>query len=295
VIDITQLPEGWAGKNNAMQTGIAQSQGDWICMIDADCRQTSRHTLSAAVQYAQDTATDMLSVLPTLEMHGFWENVVQPVCAGLMMIWFHPDKVNSPKYPNAYANGAFMLIRRAAYQQIGTHQAVRDRVNEDIHLAGRVKQAGLKLRVVSNHGLFLSRMYTSLPQIFRGWARIFFGTFGTLRRIGMSLAALVIVSLLPYPLAALGLILAVSGARPHGAWLACGIAGLVAVACQFVAIFRFYRLVGARTGLTWTYPIGCVVTVLSLISAIGKLRKGAKIVWRNTSYVTPGAGGAGGN
>ena len=65
-------------------------------MTDADCRQTSTRTLSVSVQYALDEGADMLSVLPRLEMLSFWERVVQPVCGGVMMIWYHPDKVNDP-------------------------------------------------------------------------------------------------------------------------------------------------------------------------------------------------------
>ncbi len=61
LLNIQSLPEGWGGKNNAMNTGIARSGGRWICMIDADCWQTSRHSLAAAMQYALDTGADMLS------------------------------------------------------------------------------------------------------------------------------------------------------------------------------------------------------------------------------------------
>jgi chlorobactene glucosyltransferase len=228
----------------------------------------------------------MLSVLPTLEMNGFWENVVQPVCSGLMMIWFHPDKVNSPKHANAYANGAFMLMTREAYHRIGTHEAVKACVNEDMHMAARTKQMGMNLRVVRNRGLYTVRMYTSLRQIFRGWSRIFFGTFVTLRRIALTLTALMIASMLPYAAAALGWTMAATATSAQGWWFACGIAATTAVTIQLVTIVRFYRLVGARWGLAWTYPIGCVVAMLALFSAMSKLRKGAKLVWRNTSYTT---------
>ncbi len=284
LINITHLPEGWCGKNNAMQTGIAASKGEWICMIDADCRQTSRRTLSTAMQYAFDKGSDLLSILPSLEMKGFWENVVQPVCSGIMMIWFEPDKVNSPDYPNAYANGAFMLMKRSVYEKIGTHEAVKNQLNEDMHMAARVKQAGLNLRVVRNSGLLKVRMYTSFRQIMRGWSRIFFGTFGTLKRLSISLAVLVTMGLLPYITAAVCLPLAAAGFEP-AAWLwACGLTGLAGVALQVSVIYRFYKLIGARYDLAWSYSIGCVIAMIALIMSLSKLRKGAKLVWRDTHY-----------
>lgn len=286
LVNIEYLPEGWGGKNNAMQTGIELASGEWICMIDADCRQTSSHTLRAAINYAIDTQADLLSILPTLEMKGFWENVVQPVCGGMMMIWFQPEKVNSPKYRNAYANGAFMLITRQAYNRIGKHENVKHCVNEDIHMAGLIKAGGMNLRVVRNKDLYVVRMYTSLQQIYRGWSRIFFGTFVTLRRIVITLAVLLMSSILPYVAAATAFTVNAIVDQPSRWWLACGVVASAAVLAQMVSIFRFYRLIGARSELAWSYVIGSVIAAASLLSAISKLRKGAKIVWRSTSYAS---------
>ena len=283
LVNITDLPEGWCGKNNAMQTGIATTDGQWICMIDADCRQVSRRTLSVAMQYAQDSGADLLSVLPRLEMKSWWENVVQPVCGGVMMIWFPPEKVNDPHAPNAYANGAFILIRRSAYEAIGTHEAVKDRLNEDMHMARLVKQAGLQLRVIRGEGLYLVRMYTSFMQIIRGWSRIFYGTFGTLRRLVISLAVVTIMGLLPYLAAGAGAAGWALAAEPAWPWRMLSIAGLASVAMQLSVIYRFYKLINAKSGLFWTYPIGCAVAMWTLACSLTKLG-GAKVVWKSTGY-----------
>lgn len=287
LVTITHLPDGWCGKNNAMQQGIASSSGEWICMIDADCRQLSRRTLSTAVQYALDHGTDLLSVLPRLEMKTFWENVVQPVCSGVMMIWFNPDKVNDPRKANAYANGAFILVRRSVYEAIGTHEAVKDRLNEDMHMARLVKEAGHKLQVVRSEGLYVVRMYTSLKTIIRGWSRIFYGTFGVFRRLVVSLAVVVVMGLLPYVTAGWGLAAVAGGAEPGWLWRVMAAAGCAAATLQLSVIWRFYRLIGARSGLFWTYPLGNLVTAWALVLSLMKLRAGAKVVWKNTSYSAP--------
>ena len=282
LINITDLPEGWYGKPNAMQTGIAASDGEYICMIDADCRQTSRRTLSVAMQHALDSGTDLLSVLPELEMKGFWENVIQPVCSALMIIWFRPDRVNDPAKRTAYANGAFMLIKREAYRAIGTHEVVRQELNEDMHMAGHVKRAGLRLKVIRGEGLYTVRMYTSFGRIVRGWARIFFGTFGTLGRLLVTLLLVMLISLLAWVAAGIGLSLAAGGAG--GGWLAVGLVATGVIALQLSVIARFYKLIGARWGLFWTYPLGCVMASISLLISLSKLRPGAKVVWKSTPY-----------
>ena len=284
LVNIERLPEGWCGKNNAMQTAIATTAGPYICMIDADCRQLSHRTLSAAVQYAQDRQADLLSALPVLEMKGFWENVIQPVCSGVMMIWFAPHKVNNPAKPNAYANGAFILVRRDAYEAIGTHESVRDKVNEDMHLASRIKESGRKLTVVRSEGLYKVRMYTSLKQIYRGWSRIFFGCFGTFRRLAISFVLMSVVGLVPYVAAATGLL-----AAPGAAAWACAAAGLAAAALQLSLIARYYRIAHVTRGLFWTYPLGCVITLVILVNSMLRLRAGATLVWKSTTYTKPTA------
>ncbi len=285
LVHIDRLPEGWCGKNHAMQNGIAQARGQWICMIDADCRQESPRTLSVAMQYALDHQVDLLSVLPRLEMDGFWENVVQPVCSGLMMIWFHPDKVNDPRKPNAYANGAFMLMHQDTYRAIGTHEAVRMCLNEDMHMARLAKQKGLKLRVVRGGGLYCVRMYTSARQILRGWSRIFLGTFGTFRRMAALLLILALTSLMPYVEAVAGWALADSSSVAGRWFLACGIAGTLATALQLTAIYRFYRLIGAQSSLAWCYPLGCAMAMIALVMSLSRLRTGTVVTWRGTTYV----------
>jgi len=282
VINIRQLPEGWYGKSHAMQTGIAESTGEYICMIDADCRQLSRRTLSVAMGYALATKADLLSVLPVLEMKGFWENVIQPVCGALMIIWFRPDRVNDPAKKTAYANGAFMLIRREAYEAIGGHESVRQELNEDMHMAAHIKRAGLNLRVIRGEGLYTVRMYTSLGRILRGWGRIFFGTFGTLDKLLATLAVVFVISLLPWAAATAALWLAAGGAGRG--WLAVGVIAAAVVALQLSVIIRFYRLIDAKWTMFWTYPLGCLMAVWALLISLSRLRPGAKVVWKSTAY-----------
>ncbi len=287
LLNITELPNGWCGKNNAMQHAIATAKHDWICMIDADCKQTSKLSLAASVQYALDNQADLLSVLPELEMDTTWEKIVQPVCSGVMMIWFLPDKVNNPKKSNAYANGAFMLIKRSAYDSVGQHEAIKNCVNEDMHMARNIKTSGLNLRVVRNRDLYSVRMYETLGQMLNGWTRIFYGSFNSFRRLRVSLIVLVTMGLLPWAAAGLGLAWAGTGSNASLAWLVCGIAGTVSALMQLSVCGRFYKLLGSRVFFGWLYPLGCVMAMTAVIRAMLIYRKGAKLVWRDTAYTRP--------
>ncbi len=289
LISITELPQGWAGKNHAMQSGIAAAGGQWICMTDADCRHISRRTLSAAMQYAGHCGADMLSVLPTLEMRGFWENLLQPVCCGLLMMWFPPGKVNDPARPHAYANGMFMLIRRSAYEAIGTHEAIKGSLIEDMDMARRIKSRGLNLRMVPSEGLVSVRMYTSLRGIFRGWGRIYIGAFRNVPRLMLAWLAMVGKGLTCYLAAGIGLGMYAAGAGlAPGAggqwWLACGLVGAGGAAAETVMVARYLRHVGSRGVLCLLYPLAAAMTAAILVKAMLMRRPGGKIIWRDTSY-----------
>ena len=295
VIHVKELQPGWFGKNNAMREGVAAARGEWLCFGDADCKQTSTRSLSMAVHHALDWNIDFLSLLPGLETQSLWERIIQPVCGAVMVFWFHPGKVNNPKDPAAYANGAFMLMKRSCYQAIGGHEAVRTEVNEDMHMARLAKERGQRLVVVQSDDLYTVRMYSRFGEIWRGWSRIFYGCFGTFRRLRITMLMLVFTSILPYSTLLLSaLVLAFAGwsSTPPG-WHWVFALSALCVVMQETVIYRFYRISHAEPRLAVTWIVGVAVCIGILINAMLKLRGRQTITWRGTTYrgqeVTPPA------
>ncbi len=283
-VHVRRLADGWFGKNHAMHTGMKYATGKWLCFIDADCRQTSDKTLSMAMQEALSRKVDFLSVLPVLETKTFWERLIQPICAAILVIWFDPEKVNNPRCKAAYANGAFMMMSRDAYQKIGGHTAVKTELNEDICMARLAKDDGLRLFVIQNDGLYLTRMYSTFLEAWRGWSRIFFGTFRTYRRLFATLGLVLSMSVFPFvslAVAIVGLIMAGDGARENW-WTALFVTGAVVTMLEIV-IFQFMRLVRAANWAWATYFFGVLLGVGMLVVALRKAA-GASTTWRGTTY-----------
>ena len=285
VLTVETLREGWFGKNNAMREGVAAATGEWYCFADADCRQTSRRTLSMAVREALERGVDFLSVLPVLETRSFWERLLQPVCAGVMVFWFRPERVNDPKSRTAYANGAFMLMTRSCYDRIGGHECVKTEVNEDMHMARIAKAKGLSLCVIQNDDLYVTRMYASFAETWRGWSRIFYGCFGSLRRLVVSMLLLVTASIVPW----VSLIVSVLGglvAGPSraGPWWTVAAVSLIVVIVQQTVTFRFYKLVRSHPAWSFAYIVGAVLCLGMLINATLKLGGTTRTIWRGTAY-----------
>ncbi|MCK6456915.1 MAG: glycosyltransferase [Phycisphaerae bacterium] len=283
-VHVTELRAGWFGKNNAMREGVARASGAWLCFSDADCWQTSARSLSVAMADARQSGADFLSVLPVLETCSVWERIIQPACGAVMMLWFNPLKVNDPRSSAAYANGAFMLMSLRAYEAIGGHEPVRAEVNEDVHMARRAKEAGLRLRVASNTDLYRVRMYDGFRQAWRGWSRIFYGCFGTLGRLLASLGMVTLLSLSPW-LVLLGAaaVRLTSGELGRGGSIVAFVAAAAGM-MQLTVIWRFYSISRLNPLLSLTYPFGAAIASGMLISAIRRLGGRGTTTWRGTTY-----------
>jgi len=276
---VTSLPDGWFGKNNAMRQAAELATGDWLCFTDADCVMESPHTLSTSVRHATEAGADFLSILPEHEAVSTWERIVQPACSAVMMLWFSPIAVNRGRV--AYANGAFMLMRRSCYDAMGGHAAVRQEINEDIHLARRARAAGQRLVVTAGRGLYSVRMYDTFARLWSGWTRIFAGSFAKKWHIVRAIVVLSYFTFLPWSVFVLTA--SVPAWREY-AWT--GLTTIAAASCffQLATMSLLYRLCRISMAYGILYPFGAVIALGTLLNAIKCAAAGGSFTWRGTRY-----------
>jgi chlorobactene glucosyltransferase len=172
------LPQGWVGKNWACSLGFRQAKGDLLLFTDGDSVH-SRDSLGKTVSFLQETKADLVTLAPAAILRTFWEKLLQPPIFWLIMMFVGGKWVNDDKKPRwALGNGQYMLFRREAYDKVGGHQAVRDRISEDYSLGRLIKANGLKLRMVTASDSLGVRMYSSFPEIWRGWRKNFYSVSG---------------------------------------------------------------------------------------------------------------------
>ncbi|MGH6795363.1 MAG: glycosyltransferase [Methylocella sp.] len=163
------LPAGWIGKSHACWIGsrAVPAETDWLCFVDADIR-AEPPLLATAVAVAQAGHLDFLSLTPRQELQSFAERLVMP--CGLYLLAFSKDlrRIQAPDSGEASATGQFILVRRAAYEQVGGHAAVRTEICEDVALARLVKRSGFRVALAGAHQLLCTRMYT-------GWRMLWLG------------------------------------------------------------------------------------------------------------------------
>jgi chlorobactene glucosyltransferase len=165
------LPAGWFGKPWACFQGYREADGELLLFTDADTTHEPE-LLTRAVGALREERAELLTVSPRQRCETFWERVVMPQIWLLLGIRYHPSKVNAAnRERDVIANGQFILMRRDSYQAVGTHEAVRLEIAEDLALAQAFLRAGRKLYFVFAESLMETRMYRSLPDLVEGWSK----------------------------------------------------------------------------------------------------------------------------
>jgi chlorobactene glucosyltransferase len=165
------LPAGWGGKNWACQQLAESTTAEVMLFTDADVTWQPG-SLSAVLHAAQEMRADMLTVWPTQQMVTIWERLIVPMMSYTTLAYLPWLGVhNLPFASMAAANGQCLLFTRTAYGQVGGHRAVKASIVEDIALARKTKQHGLRLRMLDGDNLVVCRMYTGWHDVRDGYAK----------------------------------------------------------------------------------------------------------------------------
>lgn len=162
--------KGMTGKNNALWAAAQQARGKWLLFTDADTVHTPGN-LGRAMREAEKYHADMLSYSPKQLVTGLWQRAVMPLVFSELAIAYPPKKVSDPESRIAAANGQFLLVKREDYFTLGGHQAVGDKVLEDVELAWKFKASKRRLRFRYGGDALSTRMYRSFGAMVEGWTK----------------------------------------------------------------------------------------------------------------------------
>jgi hypothetical protein len=282
VVTPAPLPAGWFGKQWACAAGVAAARGTVIGFLDADTWQTP-DLVPRVVSAMRSRDADLVTVAGAQELGSFWERLLQPQVFAIMLARFGgTESVNeSRSASDKIANGQCLFVRRAAYEALGGHAAVRDKVAEDLALAQRFFAAGRRTVMVLGLAQLRTRMYTSLRELVEGWGKnVYAGGADAmpLGRVGRLLFPLV----LPIP-ALLGLVpplalaLAAAGVLGHGVlvWSA------IATAANLIWWLLVYLWLGESPLYALLHPLGAAVLLYVVVRAMAR---GRRVEWKGREY-----------
>lgn len=266
IVHITELPEGWLGKTNALRQGAAAATGEFILFADADVHFRPG-ALAAALSHVVREGVDHLTLLPRLHHHTLLHEAIMNSFAG-----GYASRAILSSRPFGY--GAFNLVRRATLERSEGFEWFPMEVIDDMALGLVIARAG-------GHGRFLIapevcdlEWYPSVAAAVHGVEK---NAFGAMARYRVGWTVMIVGATL---LAAVGPFLPLF--HPVAPW----VWSLPAIALGALAV---HALV-ARWRLQHSLASGFLIPVANLIIAWGlvlstiRCRRQGGIVWRGTLY-----------
>jgi cellulose synthase/poly-beta-1,6-N-acetylglucosamine synthase-like glycosyltransferase len=272
VTQITQLPQGWLGKNHALYSGYQSTTEEWMLFTDADV-VFEKDTVQKAMRYATSKGLDHLTVLPEVESRSKWLNSMLSMFLILLEIKQRPWDVHKPHSKASLGIGAFNLVRRAAYEKGGTHTAIALRPDDDLKLGERLKASGAKADAIYGSKQIGLEWYTSVKEFVNGLMKNTFSVFdyNIAKVVVTGVLPLLLLLVLPLPL------LLLQGDATER-WMAAGI---------FISQLLLFSIRGGiRTyaWYAWMVPLaGGLLIYILLRSAWLTIQQGG-IYWRESFY-----------
>jgi glycosyltransferase involved in cell wall biosynthesis len=267
----TELPAGWLGKTHAMWTAANQASGDWLLFTDADVL-FKPDSLRRALAYAEAEPADHVVLFPRMIMKRPGEYMMIAFFQTMFMFGHRPWKVADPSTDDHMGVGAFNLVRRRVYEAVGTYEALRMEVLDDMKLGKVVKKAGFAQRNVFGGDLISIR-----------WAR---GALGIVNNLTKNFFAVLSFQWWRTVISAIGLGFLNFG--PFlGIWLAHGWAR-VPYSVALGSMFLIYLGLSWRSSVPAYYflfhPVSTALFTYTLLRSMVLTLWNDGIVWRGTKY-----------
>lgn len=281
IVDVKELPSGWAGKPHALHEGAKVARGEWLVFSDADTCHAPQ-ALRSAFARAQEEQVDLFSMGADQELRTFWEKALIPIAYMGISMLYPPKQVNDPANPLAIAAGQFILIRRAVYENVGGYASPRLRatVLDDLDLALVVKGQGYRTCFRDGRGLVSVRMYRNFGEVWRGWLKnSYLGNRGGTFFFIVQLVGLLNIAIIPFLLPLLFL------AR-RKCLSASDIVGATTLELSAILGYRFWlnRSLGLPLRYALTHPLGAAVFEGILGRSAWLVLSGKGVPWRGRTY-----------
>ncbi len=271
VVHVTELPPGWLGKTHAMWSAGLQAGGDWLLFTDADVL-FKPEVLRRALAYAESENADHVVVFPRIIMKRPGEKMMIAFFQTLFTFGHRPWRVADPDTKDHMGVGAFNLVRRTAYEAVGTYKALRMEVLDDMKLGKVLKNARFRQRNVFGDDLISVRWAKGAMGVVDNLTKNFFAvlSFQWWRTIA-SVFGLFFLNLGPF----------------LGIWLAHGWARVPYVVA-LGSMFLIYLGMSFKSSIPPYYfllhPISTMMFEYTLIRSMVLTLRNDGVTWRGTKY-----------
>ena len=281
VVKSPPRPDDWVGKNWACFHGYKKSTGEILLFTDADSVHKS-DVLSSAINTMMHDDLDAVTLVPKLLCYDLITKFTLPVLSVFLHSRYSPLRVNNPKNKIGYFFGSFYLISKKNYEKIGTHEEVRQELVEDGALGRRVKEQGMKLRLIRGEN-FVEATWARDPRSLWHALRRIIIPLRTQKRKSALMATAFIFFILLEPILVLPLSLIY---YPEGQFKGL----LLAINLSIIFLLLACAIVQSHFGLLQKsiygvgFVVGCTVITVCFLLSVMEFKGNRVVKWRDRSY-----------
>lgn len=271
VFTVTDLPEGWLGKNHALQFGADRAGGDYLLFTDADIIMAET-ALARAMGHMLAQKLDHLSVFFDNQVQGGLLNALFVDIGGGLLHLFKPWQAKDPKSRRFMGVGAFNLVKASSYREIQGHQTIAMHPIDDVMLGKVLKRNGFRQDCLLSQGLISVKWYGTVRELVAGLMKNSFAACDyRLGRVAAGVLTVFSLNILP----------------PWALFLSDGITRILFGTCLCIRLASFAEG-GHRAGLNplvslWSLLTPYLESYILLKATFTTLKNGG-IEWRGTFY-----------
>ena len=276
-------PKGWTGKNWACVKGYEKARGEMLLFTDADTKHSS-NVISLAVKHMEKFDLDALTVIPRLLALDAWTRVTLPMICTFLHTRFSALRVNDPEKNTGYFFGSFFIMKKYAYEIVGTHKSVRQEIIEDGALGKKVKESGQIMMMVRGEHLIEAVWARDGSTLWHALKRLMVPLYVQNRPMAVGIfVAVTFLLLVPFPVLAYAAF-AVDMSKISSIILLAVSATTVSM-IYAAAIAESLKGLGIRLWHAMFAPVGSMVIVAGFLSGLIDAHSNTAISWRGRKYV----------
>jgi glycosyltransferase involved in cell wall biosynthesis len=271
ILNVAELPPDWLGKNHALHLGASHARGEMLLFADADVVMR-RSTLKRAVTYFLDNELDHLAISPKAVMPGFFLPMFTVLFSIYFSIYGRPWRARYSKSKYHIGIGAFNLLRKSTYDNLGGHTSIRMRPDDDMKLGKVIKSAGYKQDMLFGFDMLTVEWYSTTKQLVEGllknsYAAINYNIFIAI----FTITGQFLFSIWPFIA-----VFVTDGATQ--------IIYLIVIHICFILFVKNLSITNAKIWQCGAYPFLASFFIYIQIRAIIKILMHKGIIWRGTFY-----------
>lgn len=274
-------PENWMGKNWACFEGFKKSTGELLLFTDADTKH-SRKMISLSVSHLLSENLDALTAIPKMLCLDFWTRITLPMLSTFLHTRFSALRVNDPSKKTGYFFGSFFIIKREAYESVGTHEGVKGELVEDGALGKKVKESGFKMKMVRAEHLLEAVWARDLATLWHALKRLMIPLYLQNKKIAVGIFfAVLFLLFMPFPILAY----ATTFANSSISFSVLFVVSAITVGLLYVAAILESKK-GLSLGLVHALlgPVGSFMIVVGFASGILQVKSNRALSWRGRTY-----------